>query len=230
MKHDDPAGGGAGPDRSGILCVVSGPSGSGKTTLCRAFTASDGGSAFSISCTTRSPRAGEVDGRDYHFLTPVEFERRVEAGEFLEHAVVHGNRYGTLRSSVLERLAAGRDVIMDIDTQGAAQVRASGDPMIRGALVDVFVLPPTMDELHARLAGRGTETGEQVALRLRNALGEIAHARAYGYTIVSGSRERDLERLRCIVEAERARTARLAPPEIVRLAERECEREPAGAS
>ncbi|MCB1134120.1 MAG: guanylate kinase, partial [Verrucomicrobiae bacterium] len=124
--------------RTGILLVVSGPSGSGKTTLCRRL-ADLGEVRYSVSCTTRAPRPGEVNGRDYHFLQTSEFQRLVEAGEFLEHAEVHGNHYGSLRSEVLGHLDQGIDVVMDIDVQGAAQVRACNDPGIMRARVDLFV-------------------------------------------------------------------------------------------
>jgi guanylate kinase len=181
-------------ERLGVLLLVSGPSGSGKTSLCQVLR--DAGEVvYSISCTTRRMREGEVDGEHYHFLDMEEFERREASGEFLEHAVVHGNRYGTLKRSVLEQLEAGKDVAMDIDVQGAAQVRACGDEVIGRALVDVFVLPPTMEELENRLSGRGTESAGEMEVRLANAAAEMAHADEYGYKIVSGTREEDYERL-----------------------------------
>ena len=150
---------------------------------------------YSISCTTRRMREGEVDGEHYHFLGVEEFGRREEAGDFLEHAVVHGNRYGTLKSSVLEQLESGKDVAMDIDVQGAAQVRDCEDEVIKRALVDVFVLPPTMEELENRLSGRGTESEGEMEVRLANAAAEMAHVGEYGHTIVSGTREEDYGRL-----------------------------------
>jgi guanylate kinase len=160
---------------------------------------------YSISCTTRRMREGEVDGEHYDFLGVEEFERRVEAGDFLEHAVVHGNRYGTLKSSVLEQLESGKDVAMDIDVQGAAQVRACGDEVIGRALVDVFVLPPTMEELESRLSGRGTESEGEMEVRLANAAAEMAHSEEYGHTIVSGTREEDYARLLGILGEGRRR-------------------------
>lgn len=195
--------------RRGILCIVSGPSGSGKTTLCRALSASDDQCDYAVSCTTRAPRGGEVDGRDYHFLSRADFEARALRGEFLEWAEVHGNLYGTLKRSVLDLIETGRDVLMDIDVQGAALVRQIADPAIRDSLIDIFILLPGRDEMIKRLSGRGTETPEQVALRLHNALEEMRHWRDYGYAIVSGSPEQDLRRFRAIVEAERCRTHRL---------------------
>ena len=157
------------PSRTGILFVVSGPSGSGKTTLCRQL-ADDGEARYSTSCTTRPARPGERDGVDYHFLGTDEFTRRIDAGDFLEHANVHGNHYGTLKSEVLQHISQGADVVMDIDVQGAALVRACDDPHIRTAIVDLFVMPPSEDELRIRLTGRGTDTEEVIAVRMRNAL------------------------------------------------------------
>jgi guanylate kinase len=197
--------------RSGILFLVSGPSGSGKTTLCRRL-AQEGLAHYSISCTTRAPREGEVNGRDYFFLDREEFEREVGNDGFLEHAEVHGNFYGTLKSEVLSFLERGQDVVMDIDVQGAAQVRASGDPAIARALVDLFVMPPSEDELRARLTGRGTDDEEVIALRLQNALGEMKHWQEYSFLLLSGEREDDYRRFQGLLLAERLRTARMSDP------------------
>ena len=197
--------------RSGILFLVSGPSGSGKTTLCRRL-AQEGLAHYSISCTTRAPREGEVNGRDYFFLSGEEFEAEKAGGGFLEFAEVHGNFYGTLQSEVLSFLKRGQDVVMDIDVQGAAQVRASADPAIKTALVDLFVMPPSEEELRDRLSGRGTDDEEVIALRLRNALGEMSHWREYSYLLLSGSREDDYARFRSLLQAERLRTTRLEEP------------------
>lgn len=195
--------------RTGMLLVVSGPSGSGKTTLCRRL-ADEGGAVYSVSCTTRAPRPGEVDGRDYHFLSREAFARRVAEGGFLEHAEVHGNGYGSLKSEVLARLEAGIDVVMDIDVQGAAQVRACADPEIRRALVDVFVMPPDERELLRRLSGRGTDSDETIALRMRNALDEMSHWASYAYLLESSTREEDYARFSALVAAERMRTSRMS--------------------
>jgi len=194
--------------RTGILLLVSGPSGSGKSTLCTRL-AADGDAEFSVSCTTRAPREGEVDGREYYFLDRDEFDRRIAGGEFLEHAEVHGNRYGTLRSEVLDRLAGGTDVVMDIDVQGAAQVRACPDPAIRRALVDLFVMPPDEAELERRLTGRGTDSEEVIALRLCNAIEEMSHWPEYRYRLISSSRDEDYARFRSLLLAERMRVSRL---------------------
>ncbi|MCW1884151.1 guanylate kinase [Luteolibacter flavescens] len=194
--------------RSGILYLVSGPSGSGKSTLCRRL-AAEGEAEFSISCTTRQPRPGETHGKEYFFLTMEEFEAKVAAGDFLEHALVHGNRYGTLRSEVVERLAAGTDVVMDIDVQGAGLVRSCDDPAIRAALVDLFVMPPDEDELASRLRGRGTDSDDVIALRLRNAIDEMHHWPAYSYRLLSATPEEDYVRFKSLLTGERLRVSRL---------------------
>jgi len=197
------------PARTGTLLVVSGPSGSGKTTLCKRL-ADEKEAHYSISCTTRNPRPGETDGEDYHFLSREEFERRLAAGEFLEHARVHGNFYGTLRSEVAGFLEQGIDVVMDIDVQGAAQVRACEDRTIRTAFTDLFVMPPDEAELLARLTGRNTDSEETIALRMRNALEEIGHWPDYRYRLVSSTRDEDFTRFRALLIAERLRVSRAA--------------------
>ncbi len=194
--------------RNGILLVVSGPSGSGKTTLCRRL-AADQAVHYSISCTTRQPRPGEVADLDYHFLSREAFAARVAAGDFLEHALVHGNHYGTLRGEVLAHLAAGTDVVMDIDVQGAAQVRACADPAIQLARVDLFVMPPSEAELQARLTGRGTDSAETIALRMANAIEEMRHWPSYTYRLLSGTHEADYARIRALLTAEQLRVSRL---------------------
>ena len=194
--------------RTGVLLLVSGPSGSGKTTLCRRL-ARDGEAHYSISCTTRPIREGEVNARDYYFLTREQFEADVEAGNFVEHAEVHGNLYGTLKSEVIEFLQRGEDVVMDIDVQGAAQVRSCDDPLIAANLVDLIVMPATEDELRERLAGRATDPEEVIALRLRNAIEEMSHAGSYTYRLISGSKEDDYHRFRSLLIAERLRVSRL---------------------
>jgi guanylate kinase len=196
--------------RSGILLVVSGPSGSGKTTLCQQLAAS-GEAHYSISCTTRSPRVGEVDGKDYHFLTSEDFQARLHAGLFLEHATVHGNLYGSLKSEVISYLQSGTDVVMDIDVQGAAQVRSCSDPDIQRAFTDLFVMPPSEQELHSRLSGRGTDSAEIITLRMVNGLEEMQHWHLYSYRILSSSRETDYASFLALVSAERLRVSRIHP-------------------
>jgi|GEM_PF-541931 len=194
--------------RTGILLVVSGPSGSGKTTLCRRL-ANEGEACYSISCTTRVARAGETDGLDYHFLSREEFLVKREAGEFLESAEVHGNLYGTLQSEVTDRLDQGTDVVMDLDVQGAAQVRQCGDKTILTATVDLFVMPPNDGELLARLSGRGTDAAEVIALRMKNATEENSHWPEYSYRLLSGTLEEDYARFKSLIIAERMRVNRL---------------------
>ncbi|WP_038159291.1 MULTISPECIES: guanylate kinase [unclassified Verrucomicrobium] len=194
--------------RLGVLLIVSGPSGSGKTTLCRQI-ADLGEAVHSVSATTRKPRPGEMHGKDYFFFSEEEFEEKIARGEFFEHARVHGNLYGTLKTYVKENLERGVDVVMDIDVQGATLVRACDDDLVQQCLADVFILPGSVDALKERLAGRGTEDDESLELRLRNALTEIAHWHKYRYALVSGSREADLEKFRSLLLAERMRVARL---------------------
>jgi guanylate kinase len=194
--------------RRGILFVVSAPSGAGKTTLCNALRQTKD-FVYSVSCTTRKARPGEIDGEDYTFLSTEEFARRVGAGEFLEYANVHGHSYGTLRSTVLNHLNKGVDVLLDIDIQGAAAIRACSDPQIIDALADVFIMPRSLDELRHRLIKRATETPEQIEMRLRNAGGEMKSWRLYRYSIISGSVEEDLEKFRAIMKAERYLSRRL---------------------
>lgn len=196
--------------RLGILCVVSGPSGSGKTTLCRGLSRLEPDQCrYAVSATTRPPRGGEEDGRDYHFLNEDTFLKRVAEGEFVEWARVHGNLYGTLKSEVCRHIEEGRDVLMDLDVQGGEHVRSATEPWIREALVDVFILPPSRGELVMRLGKRATESEAERDLRLQNALKELQHWRYYRYTLVSGTPEEDLAAFRAILVAERHRTARL---------------------
>lgn len=192
---------------TGILYLVSGPSGSGKTTLCRRL-ASEGLVHYSISCTTRSPREGEVTGRDYYFMTIPEFQREVAEGAFLEHAEVHGNYYGTLLSEVLVFLEKGKDVVMDIDVQGAEQVRNHPNEQIQKALVELFVMPATDEELENRLRGRGTDPDEVIALRLKNAREEIAHWPKYSYRLLSTDRETDYTLFKHLLLTQRLHTSR----------------------
>jgi len=194
--------------RYGILFVISAPSGAGKTTLVEAFRQTPE-FVYSVSCTTRPARTGEIEGEDYHFLSESDFLARVQADEFLEYAEVHGHYYGTLRNPVLNNLKNGVDVLIDIDTQGAAAIRNCNDEFIRQALADVFIMPPNLEELQRRLIKRGTETPKQVELRLVNAAREMELWRDYRYTIISQSVEEDLEKFRHIMGAERYLSRRL---------------------
>ena len=188
--------------------MVSAPSGAGKTTLVERIRRTPN-LFYSVSCTTRAPRTGEIDGQDYQFLSDADFRERIEKGDFLEHAEVHRDHYGTLREPVVTNLKSGKDVLIDIDTQGAAVIRNCGDPVIRDALADVFIMPPDLEELRKRLLKRGTETAEQIDSRLATAAREMEHWRDYRYTIISGSVEEDLQRFRQIMEAESYLSRRL---------------------
>jgi guanylate kinase len=194
--------------RSGILFVVSAPSGTGKTTLCDHLRKTPD-FIFSISYTTRRPRPGEVNGEDYYFLSETEFLEKAHKGEFLEWAQVHGHYYGTPKEPVLQALAEGTDVLLDIDVQGAAQIRSLEDPRIREALADVFIMPPTLEELERRLRKRGTESEEEIGKRLERARQEMRLWREFKYTILSGSVEEDLQKFRAIMKAERYLSRRL---------------------
>lgn len=194
--------------RRGILFVISAPSGAGKTTLVEALRKNPN-LFYSVSCTTRASRSGEINGEHYQFLSNADFHARLEAGGFLEHAQVHGDFYGTLREPVLTNLNNGVDVLIDIDTQGAATIRNCDDSIIRQALTDVFIMPPDLDELRRRLRKRGTETEEQIKRRLETATREMELWRDYRYTIISGSVEEDLQKFLQIMAAESYLSRRL---------------------
>jgi guanylate kinase len=185
----------------GLLLVISAPSGCGKTTILKQVMAKVSGLKFSVSHTTRQPRLGERDGIDYHFVSKEEFLalRDQQPSGFLEWAEVHGNFYGTSRRDVETLLAAGKDVVLDIDIQGAAQVKDNADP------VTVFISPPTLAELERRLRGRGTESPENLAVRLANAEKEMAAADTYRYLIVNDVLEQAVRDLQAIITAERRR-------------------------
>jgi guanylate kinase len=195
--------------RTGILFVVSAPSGAGKTTLCDALRQTPD-FVYSVSCTTRPPRAGEAEGEDYHFLSEPDFLARIQANEFLEHAKVHEHYYGTQRQPIVSNLQDGVDILIDIDIQGAATIRASTDQTIRQAICDVFIMPPNLEELRRRLTKRGTETAKQIEMRIATAAREMELWRDYRYTIISKSMEEDLQKFRNIMGAERYLSRRLA--------------------
>lgn len=196
------------PTRRGILFVVSAPSGGGKSTLLNLLKPTRD-FVYSISCTTRPPRAGEENGREYYFVSPEEFEQRVQVGDFLEHARVHNHRYGTLRETVMQNLDNGDDVLIDVDVQGAAAIRHNAGAEIQQSLVEVFLMPASLQELRRRLLKRGTESPDQLDLRLRNAVSEMAEWPSYRYVILSGEPDEDLKNFRSIMTAERMRSHRL---------------------
>jgi len=182
----------SGPARTGMILILSGPSGSGKSTIYKAAIGGLGGIEFSVSCTTRAPRPGEVDGRDYYFISRGKFDSLVAENAFAEHAEVHGNCYGTLKTELLDRVRRGIDVLLDIDVQGAAQLRSlcAASAEFCRACEFIFIMPPSFEELERRLRARGTETEDSILRRLANAKGEMAHANEYDHVIVNDDLDR----------------------------------------
>ena len=197
----------------GNLFVVAAPSGAGKSTLVKALLREEPQLAVSISHTTRAPRGQEQDGREYHFVAAETFRQMVADGQFLEHAHVHGNWYGTSRQGVESLLAGGKDVVLEIDWQGALQIRR-----LFPAAKLVFVLPPSWDELATRLRGRGEDLPEVIAHRLHNARLEVAQAPLFDFVIINGSLDKALADLRCVVRDQpgslRFEAQRAAHPEV----------------
>ena len=190
--------------RRGLMLVLSSPSGAGKTTLSRMLLKVDRNVELSISVTTRPQRRGEIEGQDYHFITPSRFEEMVKAGELLEWAEVFGNRYGTLRRPVERALGIGRDVLFDIDWQGTQQLREKA----RDDLVSVFVLPPTIKELEHRLKRRAQDSKDIIRSRMAKAAGEMSHWPEYDYVIVNLKKADAFAEVRAILAAERLRRER----------------------
>ena len=199
-----------------LLILISAPSGSGKTTLSQQLLAARPDLTRAITCTTRSPRPGETDGVDYHFFTPAEFQKRVRAGDFIEHATVFGRSYGTLRSELLDKLRSGRDVLLNVDVQGAATIRerAQAEPELKRALVTVFLTPPSVATLEERLNKRNTDAPKEIQKRLAFARQEIAQWRHFDYLLISSTIPEDLRRMLAIVEVEKLRAARATAPEL----------------
>jgi guanylate kinase len=190
----------------GVLFVVSSPSGGGKGTLIQRVLKELPNLSYSISYTTRAPRNGEVAGREYFFVTPEEFEHRIAAGEFLEWARVHGKLYGTSRHQVSREIFEGRDIILEVDVQGAASVRE-----LVSDSVSIFILPPSVETLRHRLMARGTDSPEELDLRLKHAPEELRQYKLFDYVIINDEVEKAATQLRCIVQAERARRNRQEP-------------------
>jgi len=191
--------------RRGLLIILSSPSGAGKSTLARRIMAWDPSLRFSVSATTRAPREGEVDGREYHFRSRAEFESMVAAGQMLEHAEVFGNFYGSPRGPVEAAMAEGRDTLFDVDWQGGQQIKNSA---LGKDVVSVFILPPSMAELDRRLRARAQDSDEVIRGRMAKSLAEISHWPEYDYVLVNDDVDRAEAELKTILEAERLRRDR----------------------
>ncbi len=189
-------------ERRGLLIILSSPSGAGKSTLSQRLLQWDPTLSFSVSATTRAPRAGEEDGRDYHFLSEEAFKRQVSEGGMLEHAHVFGNFYGSPRAPVQASIDAGNDVLFDIDWQGAQQIRNSA---LGGHTLSIFLLPPSIHELHRRLQARGKDAPEVIARRMQKSWDEISHWDSYDFVLVNDDLDVAEARLRTIIEATRLR-------------------------
>jgi len=198
-----------------LLILISAPSGAGKTTLCEMLLAARPDMTRAVTCTTRSPRPGEKDGVDYYFLKAEDFLRRLQAGNFLEHATVYGNSYGLLKQELLGKLRAGKDVLLNVDVQGAATIRerAEEEPELKKALVTVFLTPQSVDVLEERLKRRAQDSAAVIQKRLAVARQEVGQWKNFDYLLFSTTKPGDLKRMLEIVEAEKMRVARSQAPE-----------------
>ena len=190
--------------RRGLLVILSSPSGAGKSTLAKRLMAWDDTLSFSVSATTLAPRAGEVDGSDYHFVDEPAFRKLVDDRGMLEHARVFGNYYGSPKAPVQKAIEAGRDVLFDVDWQGAQQISNSD---LQDAVLSIFILPPSITELHRRLVGRGQDDAETITKRMQKSWDEISHWDGYDYVLVNDDLDATEDKLRTIISAERLRRA-----------------------
>jgi len=199
-----------------LLILISAPSGAGKTTLCEMLLAARPDMTRAVTCTTRAPRPGEKDGVDYYFLKAEDFLRRLQAGNFLEHATVYGNSYGLLKQELLGKLRAGKDVLLNVDVQGAATIRAAAEeePELKRALVTVFLTTPSLEVLEARLKNRNADDPSVIKKRLASAKQEVAQWKNFDYLVISTSKSEDLRRTLAVVEAEKMRVARSQAPDM----------------
>ena len=189
----------------GVLVILSSPSGAGKTSIARALVEENKNFSFSVSATTRKSRPGEVNGREYHFLTVNEFEERIEHDQFLEHAKVFGNLYGTPLQPVLESINNGKDLIFDVDWQGGKQIRGSS---LSKFVISIFILPPSIKALQERLMKRAQDSSDTVKDRMRKSIGEIMHWKEYDYVIVNSNFEQTLHEVKSIITSEKLRRVR----------------------
>jgi guanylate kinase len=201
-------------DSNALIFLISAPSGGGKTTLCEQLLASRPDMTRAITCTTREPRPGEKDGVDYYFLDASAFLKRLQAGNFIEYATVYGNNYGVLKSELLGKLRQGKDVLLNVDVQGAATIheRAQEDPELKDALVTVFLTPQSLDILEQRLRQRGKDSSATMQKRLSVARQELAQWKIFDYLVISTTIAEDLRRMMAIVQAEKMRVSRSAAP------------------
>lgn len=199
-------------DNVSLLLVIAGPAGSGKTTLCERLVASGGRVERVVTCTTRAPRAGEADGVDYHFLSDEQFDRAIATGAFLEWARVHANRYGVLKSVIHDKLVDDIDLVINVDVQGVANLKAASaeDPAISSRLVTVFILPPDLSVVRARLLGRGKDDEAEIARRVKTAESEVLKWPEFDYVILTRSKDEDFAALQAILAAEKRKVSRLA--------------------
>ena len=189
----------------GVLVILSSPSGAGKTSIARALVEENKNFLFSVSATTRKSRPGEVNGREYHFLTVNEFRERINDGQFLEHAKVFGNLYGTPLEPVMESINDGKDLIFDVDWQGGKQIRSSS---LSKFVISIFILPPSIKALQERLMKRAQDSSETVKDRMTKSIGEIMHWKEYDYVIVNNNFEQTLHEVKSIITSEKLRRVR----------------------